>query len=266
MVSISTELSLVENGYSFFPSGISFFSYRYLFADAEKLIRAYGITIAVCVVGGALNVLMTTLYAYPISRSSFKYRNFFSFYIFFTMLFSGGLVPTYIMYASYFKLINNPIMLAVPGLLSAFNVLIVRTFYRLNISDSILESAKMDGAGEGMIFFRIVLPLSTPAVATIGLFSVLMYWNDWYSCLLYINEAKYYNLQYAMYQALRTIEYLTSSSASMNMANLSGELLKVPAESLRMAMAIIGIGPIVFAYPFFQRYFIKGLTLGAVKE
>jgi putative aldouronate transport system permease protein len=217
-------------------------------------------------VGGALNVLMTMLYAYPISRNSFKYRNFFSFYIFFTMLFNGGLVPTYIMYTSYFKLINSPVMLALPGLLSAFNVLIVRTFYRLNISDSILESAKMDGASEGLIFFRIVLPLSTPAVATIGLFSVLMYWNDWYSCLLYINEAKYYNLQYAMYQALRTIEYLTSSSANMNMANLSGELMKVPSESLRMAMAIVGIGPIIFAYPFFQRYFIKGLTLGAVKE
>ncbi|MDR1538892.1 MAG: carbohydrate ABC transporter permease [Clostridiales bacterium] len=266
MVSISNELSLVERGYSFFPTSISLTSYRYLFADPEKILRAYGVSIAVCVSGTALSVLMTMLYAYPISRASFKYRNFFSFYIFFTMLFSGGLVPTYIMYSSYFHLINNPVMLVVPGLVSAFNVLVVRTFFRLNIPDSVLESARMDGASEFLIFFRIVAPLSTPAIATIGLFSVLMYWNDWYSCLLYINDAKYYNIQYAMYQALRTIEYLTSSSANMNMANFSGEMAKVPAESLRMAMAIIGIGPIVFAYPFFQRYFIKGLTLGAVKE
>jgi putative aldouronate transport system permease protein len=266
MVSISSELSLVEKGYSFFPTGVSLNAYRYLFLDPEKILRAYGVSIAVCLGGTALSILMTMLYAYPISRSSFKYRNFFTFYLFFTMLFSGGLVPTYILYARYLHLMNNPVMLALPGLVSAFNVLIVRTFYRLNIPESVLESARMDGASEFRIFFGIVMPLSAPAIATVGLFSVLMYWNDWYLCLLYINDAKYYNIQYAMYQALRTVEYLTSSRANMNMANLSGELTKVPAETLRMAMAIIGIGPIIFAYPFFQKYFIKGLTIGAVKE
>jgi putative aldouronate transport system permease protein len=264
MVSITKEKSLVENGYSFFPSQISFTTYRYLFLDPEKIFRAYGVTISVCVIGTILGVILTMLYAYPISRKSFKYRNFFSFYIFFTMLFNGGLVPWYILYTKYLHMQNKPAMLVIPALVSAFNVLIVKTFFSLNLPDSVLESARIDGASEARTFMSIVIPLSTPVIATISLFSVLTYWNDWYLCLLYINEWKYYNIQYSMYQALRTIEYLTSSHAA-SMGNASSELLKVPGETLRMAMAIIGIGPIIFAYPFFQKYFIKGLTIGAVK-
>lgn len=264
MVSITGEKSLVENGYSFFPSTVTFSTYRYLFLDPEKIFRAYTVTISVAVSGTILSVIMTMLYAYPISRKSFKYRNAFSFYIFFTMLFNGGLVPWYIMWTKYFHLQNNPVMLVIPALISAFNVLIVKTFFILNLPDSILESARIDGASEIRTFVSIVIPLSTPVIATISLFSVLTYWNDWYLCLLYINDWKYYNIQYAMYQALRTVEYLTSSHAA-SMGNVSSELTKIPGETLRMAMAIIGIGPIIFAYPFFQKYFIKGLTVGAVK-
>jgi len=263
-VSITDSASLVEQGYTFFPKVLSTTAYKYLFTDPSKIIRAYGMSIAVCVIGTFLSTLMVLLYAYPLSRKNFKGRNFFAFYIFFTMLFNGGLVPWYIMYTKYIGLRDNPVMLVIPGLVSAFNVLIVKTFFTLNLPDSVLESAKIDGASEGRIFVSIVLPLSTPVIATIGLFSVLMYWNDWYACLLYINSPKYYNIQFAMYQALRTVEYLTSSMAQSTAAT-RGELGKVPSETLRMAMAILGIGPIVFAYPFFQKYFIKGLTIGTVK-
>ena len=263
-VSITDSAALVEQGYTFFPKTLSLTAYRYLFSDPSKIIRAYGMSVAVCTIGTLTSVIMVMLYAYPLSRKTFKGRNFFAFYIFFTMLFNGGLVPWYIMYTKYIGLKDNPVMLVLPGLVSAFNVLIVKTFFSLNLPDSILESAKIDGASEGRIFVSIVIPLSTPVIATIGLFSVLMYWNDWYACLLYIDSPKYYNIQVAMYQALRTVEYLTSSMAQ-SAAVTRGELGKVPSETLRMAMAILGIGPIVFAYPFFQKYFIKGLTIGAVK-
>ncbi|TYQ16867.1 UNVERIFIED_CONTAM: putative aldouronate transport system permease protein [Acetivibrio alkalicellulosi] len=264
MVSITDEVSLVENGYSFFPSKISFSAYQYLFMDFEKILRAYGVTIGVCVIGTVLSVLLTMLFAYPISRKSFKYRNFFSFYIFFTMLFQGGLVPWYILYTRYLRLEDSLLALILPPLVTAFNVLVVKTYLAANLPEAILESARIDGASEFRIFFSIVIPLSVPVIATIGLFSVLAYWNDWYLCLLYIRSPKNYNIQYSMYQALRSIEFLTSSNVA-SLGNTSSELLKVPGETLRMAMAIIGIGPIVFAYPFFQKYFIKGLTIGAVK-
>jgi len=263
-VSITESKALVEQGYTFFPKALSLSTYRYLFLDPTKIVRAYGMSIAVATIGTLTSITMVLLYAYPLSRKSFRQRNFFAFYIFFTMLFNGGLVPWYIMYTKYLGLRDNPAMLVIPSLVSAFNVLIVKTFFSLNLPDSVLESAKIDGAGEGRIFVSIVLPLSTPVIATIGLFSVLTYWNDWYACLLYINNPKYYNIQFAMYQALRTVEYLTSSQAQ-SAAVTRGELAKVPSETLRMAMAILGIGPIVFAYPFFQKYFIKGLTIGAVK-
>ena len=232
MVSITSENSLVTNGYSFFPTEISFSTYKYLFMDTEKLLRAYGITIGACVIGTFFSVLLTMLYAYPISRKSFKYRNFFSFFMFFTMLFQGGLVPWYILYTKYLHLQNNPAVLVIPALLNAFNVLIMKTFFSTNLPDSILESARIDGASEFRIFYSIVIPLST--------------------------------LQYSMYKALRSVEFLTSSHA-VSIGNATSELAKLPAETLRMAMAILGIGPIVFAYPFFQKYFIKGLTIGAVK-
>jgi len=204
------------------------------------------------------------MYSYPISRKSFKYRNFFSFFIFFTMLFQGGLVPWYILYTKYLGLKNNLIALVMPAVMNAFYVLITKTFFSLNIPDSVLEAARIDGASEFNIFFTIVIPMSKPVIATIALFASLNYWNDWYLCLLFINNPKFYNLQYSMYQALRSLQFLTSSLATAS-GNTSSALANVPGETLRMAMAIIGIGPIVFAYPFFQKYFIKGLTIGAVK-
>ncbi len=264
MVSITEQTSLATNGYSFLPTKVNVDAYRYLFNDLEKLLRAYGITIFTCVVGTFFCVLFTMLYAYPISRKSFKYKNFFSFFMFFTMLFQGGLVPWYILYTKYLNLQDNIIAMIMPAVMNAFFVLITKTFFTMNIPDAILEAARIDGASEFRIFYTIVIQMSTPVIATIALFSFLNYWNDWYLCLLFINDAKYYNLQYSMYQALRSLQFLTSSLASAS-GNTSSSLANVPGETLRMAMAIIGVGPIVFAYPFFQRYFIKGLTIGAVK-
>lgn len=261
MISITDERSLIENGYTFFPNKINFISYKFLFSDFSTIVNAYVVTILVCVIGTFLSVLMTLLYSYPLSRTSFKYRNFFSFFIFFTMLFQGGLVPWYILYTQYLKLSDKPAVLVIPALVSAFNVLIVKTFLSTSLPDSVMESARIDGAREFRIFFSIVIPLSLPVIATIALFSVLAYWNDWYLCLLFIKSKKYFNIQYTMYQALRSIEFLSQIKTS----DAKSSLLQVPGETLRMAMAIIGIGPIVFAYPFFQKYFIKGLTIGAVK-
>lgn len=264
MVSITEQTSLAINGYTFFPSKISFDAYKFLFSDLGKLFRSYGVTIFACVVGTFFCVVFTMMYSYPISRKSFKYRNFFSFFIFFTMLFQGGLVPWYILYTKYLGLKNSLIALIMPAVMNAFYVLITKTFFSINIPDSVLEAARIDGASEFNIFFTIVIPMSKPVIATIALFASLNYWNDWYLCLLFINDPKYYNLQYSMYQALRSLQFLTSSLASTSV-NTSSSLANVPGETLRMAMAIIGIGPIVFAYPFFQKYFIKGLTIGAVK-
>lgn len=264
MVSLTEQNSLTNNGYSFFPSKISFDAYKYLFNDPGKLFRSYGVTIITCVVGTFFCVLFTMLYAYPISRKSFKYRNFFSFFMFFTMLFQAGLVPWYIMYTKYFHMQNHIAALIIPAIMNAFYVLITKTFFTINIPESVLEAARIDGASEFRIFYTIVIPMSKPVIATIALFSFLGYWNDWYLCLLYITDPKLFNLQYSMYQALLSLQYLTSSLARTT-PTVSETLSRVPGETLRMAMAIIGIGPIVFAYPFFQRYFIKGLTIGAVK-
>lgn len=262
MVSITDQKSLLEQGYTIFPKVMSFETYNYLFSGSDRILSAYGITIETTVLGTLISVAMTMLYAYPISRSSFKYRNVFAFILFFTMLFQGGLVPWYILYCRYLNLRNTLMALIMPGFLSAFNVLIVRTFFRNSIPEEILEAAKVDGAGEFYTFIKIVLPLSTPALATVGLFQTLYYWNDWYNCMLFITDEKLFNMQYSLYEALRRIEVLASSSVqNAGVSNIS----QVPSETLRMAMAIIGVGPIVLAYPFFQRYFVKGLTIGAVK-
>lgn len=262
MVSITDSKSLLEQGYTIFPKVISFQAYSYLFNGSGKILSAYGVTIESTILGTIISVILTTLYAYPISRKSFKYRNVFAFIIFFTMLFQGGLVPWYILYCRYLNLRNTMMALIMPGFISAFNVLIVRTYFKSSIPEEILEAARVDGSGEFYTFVKIVIPLSVPVIATIALFQTLYYWNDWYNCMLFITDSNLYNMQYSLYAALKKIEVLSSSSVqSTGVSNLT----QVPSETLRMAMAIVGVGPIVLAYPFFQRFFVKGLTIGAVK-
>ncbi len=220
-------------------------------------------TIFVTVVGSVLSLIVISLYAYPLSRKDFEHRKLFTLLVFFTMLFNAGLVPWYMVYVNVLHLKNSVFAMILPGLCTPLYVLIMRTFFQTTIPQSIIEAAKIDGASEFRIFTRIVLPLSKPSLATIGLFNVLFYWNDWYSPLLFITDEKLFNLQYMMYRVDRSITYLVSQSNTLG--NVSELLANIPSQTARMAMAIIAIGPIIFAYPFFQKYFVAGLTVGSVK-
>jgi putative aldouronate transport system permease protein len=264
MVSISSEDSILQNGYSLFPSHISFSAYQFLFNDFSEIAKAYGVTIVTTLVGTVVSLLITALFAYPLSRPDLPFRRTLSFYIFFTMLFGGGMVPWYITYVNMFDLKNTILAMIIPNLLlSAFNVLLMRTFFATSIPDSIVESATIDGASELKIFFSIVVPLSLPIMATIGLFNTLAYWNDWYNCMLFIDKPELYNIQYLMTKTLTNIQYLLMKSSSS--AQVGDLLAKMPRETVRMALAIVGIAPLLFAYPFFQKYYISGITSGAVK-
>lgn len=264
MVSISSEDSIMQNGYSLFPSQISFAAYQFLFHDFSEIAKAYGVTILTTVVGTVVSLLITALFAYPLSRPELPFRRTISFYIFFTMLFGGGMVPWYITYVNMFDLKNTIFAMIIPNLLlSAFNVLLMRSFFASTIPESVVESATIDGASELKIFFKIVVPLSLPIMATIGLFNTLSYWNDWYNCMLFIDKPELYNIQYLMTKTLTNIQYLLMKSNSS--AQVGDLLATMPRETVRMALAIVGIAPLMFAYPFFQKYYISGITTGAVK-
>jgi putative aldouronate transport system permease protein len=263
-VSFTDEKTIYRVGYSFTPEKLSLAAYKFVFTNVDQVMRAYGITVLVTMVGSLTSLLFTAMLAYVISRKDFKYRKAFTFYVFFTILFSGGFVPWYVICVRFFGLKNTLWALILPYLLNGWYVIIMRTFYSTNIPDEILESARMDGAGEFRTFFVIVTPLAVPGLATIGLFNVLTYWNDWWLPLTLIENDKLYNLQYLMYKIELDIQYLKQARQAMGSIALR-ELMQIPSETSRMAMAIIAIGPIIMAYPFFQRYFVKGLTIGALK-
>ncbi|HEY4391921.1 MAG TPA: carbohydrate ABC transporter permease [Paenibacillus sp.] len=264
MVSISSEDSILQKGFSLFPNEISFEAYKFLFNDFSEIARAYGVTIIATIIGTIVSLLITALFAYPLSRPSLPFRRTLSFYIFFTMLFGGGLAPWYITYVNMLGIKNTIFSMIIPNLLlSAFNVLLMRSFFASTIPETVIESATIDGASEITVFFKIVVPLSLPIMATIGLFNTLAYWNDWYNCMLFIDKPDLYNIQYLMTKTLTNIQYLLMKS---NSSAQVGELLaKMPRESVRMALAIVGVAPLLFAYPFFQKYYISGITSGAVK-
>lgn len=261
-VSFTDETAIIRDGYRMIPSEFSWYSYEYLFKDSEKIFRGYGISIFVTVVGTAISLILTSLFAYPISRRDMPYRNALSFFVFFTMLFNGGLVPWYLTYTSA-GLKNTLAALIIPLLIAPFNIIIMRIFFTNTIPDSLVESAKIDGAGEFRIYARIILPLSLPVMATIGLFQTLNYWNDWYNSMIFISNNHLVSLQYLMYKVITEVQYLTSGMVDASVAGQ--QLARIPTETVRMAMAIVGIGPIIFVYPFVQKYFVKGLTIGAVK-
>ena len=262
-ISVSDEASIRANGYQFWPETFSSKGYDYLLTAGDAIWRAYGISIFVTIVGTLLSLAIITLYAYPLSRSAFKYRNQFSFFAFFTMIFGGGLVPWYIVYTQLVPIKNTLWIMIVPYLMNTWYMMIMRTFYKTTVPESIIESARIDGAGEFRTYFVIVLPLCKAGLATVGLFCTLAYWNDFYLPLVFVTENKNFNIQYLMYQTLNAIQNLLN--ASNNISNANQILANLPSESVRMAIAVISIGPIVLAYPFFQKYFVKGLTIGAVK-
>lgn len=262
MSSVTDEQSLVSNGYSFFPKEYSLYAYKYLLADSTSMVRAYGISILVTAVGTVANLLLTTLYAYPLSRKDLPGRNIFAFYLFFTMLFSGGLVPSYIMWSRTFHINNTIFALIVPNLmLGAFNVIMMRTYFTTNIPDAVIEAARIDGAGEIRILYRIVLPMAMPIMATIGLLVGLAYWNDWQNGLYYLTDDRLFSVQVLLMDIQRNIDSLrrsASQGASVSLANL-------PSTGVRMAITVLGILPIMIVYPFVQKYFVKGIAIGAVK-
>ncbi len=262
IASFTNEKALLSNGYSYFPQAFSLDAYYYMVKQSEMIFRAYGITILVTVVGTIVSVLITTMLAYPMSKKDFKYRNILSFFVFFTMLFSGGIVPSYMMWTNLFHLNNTIYALMIPNyLVTAFNVLLVRNFYANNIPESIIESAQIDGASEITIFRKIILPLSIPTVATISLFTGLIYWNDWVNGLYYLTKPELFGIQNLLIRIMNNVEFLRSGSS-----NFMGVVdMDLPGTSVRMAMAVIGILPILLIYPFVQKYFIKGVVVGAVK-
>lgn len=258
--SLTEENTIVREGYKLIPNHLSFESYAYIFKAPGQILKAYQITLLVTIIGTAAGLFLTAMTAYVLQRKDFKYRNAFAFYFFFTTLFSGGLVPWYILIIKYLSLKNSLLALILPLLLNVFYIIIMRSFMSSTIPDAISESAKIDGAGDFRIFLSIILPLSKPGLATIGLFIALNYWNDWYHALLFIEKESLYPLQYFLYNILNSINFANSSAAQSGVA-----VVAMPKESFKLAMTVVATGPIILLYPFVQKYFVQGITVGAVK-
>lgn len=257
--SFTSEQAIRFGGYSVFPREFTLEAYQIVFKYPQKIINAYGVSIFITLMGTVIGLFLTAMTAYVISRKDFVYRNAFSFFFYFTTLFNGGMVSTYIFYIQYLHLKNSYLSLILPGLFNVFNLLIMRTFVT-NIPPALAESAKIDGAGEFTTFIKIILPLLKSGMATIGLFMILSYWNDWYNAMLYINDTKKYPLQYMLY------DMLMQTQALSRIASQSGiKMEDLPSNSLKLAMAVVATGPIILAYPFVQKYFVKGITIGSVK-
>lgn len=257
--SFSSEQHIIQNGYGLIPGDFTLESYGAIFKNPIKIVKAYGVTTLVTVVGTGVGIFVNTMTGYVLQRKDFKWRNKLSFFFFFTTLFSGGLVPWYILCVKYLHLNNSLFALFLPSVVSVWNILLVKGFMS-GVPYEITESGKMDGAGDFTIFIRLILPLSKPVVATIGLFTALTYWNDWYNSMLFINNENLYSLQYLLYKLVGSAQEMRRimDETGMNMDT-------VPIESMKMALTVVVTGPIVLLYPFVQKYFVKGLTVGAVK-
>jgi putative aldouronate transport system permease protein len=258
--SLTEESAIIKEGFKIFPTVFSTEAYSILFKYPDQMIRAYAVTISVTVLGTILGLFLTSMTAYCLSRRDFKWRNQFSFFFFFTTLFNGGLVPWYLLLVNYLHLKDTLLALIIPLVLNVFYIIVMKSFMN-NIPEAITESAKIDGAGDFLIYSRLIIPLSKPALATIGLFIALGYWNDWYNALLFVSNEKLMPLQYYLYKMLGNMDGMRKAMMS------SGAVVttNLPTEGLKMAMTIVASGPILIAYPFIQKYFVQGLTIGAVK-
>ncbi len=257
--SLSAEQAVRVNGLSILPQEFSTESYNFIFREPMDIVRSYGVTILITAVGTGIGLIFLTMTAFVMSRKDFKYRNVLSFYFYFTTLFNGGMVCTYIFYIQYYHLKDSLWALILPGLTPVFYMLIMRNFVN-GIPAALIESAKIDGAGEVRIFFQIVLPLLGSGLATIGLFMALGYWNDWYNAMLYINSEWKYPLQYLLYRIMNQ-----AAAMSRIASQLGIPVEDLPSTTLKLAMAVVATGPIILLYPFLQKYFVKGVTIGSVK-
>ncbi|MFF0267050.1 carbohydrate ABC transporter permease [Kribbella sp. NPDC004536] len=257
--SFSSESAISAHGYSVVPQQFSTTAYKYVLGDPSAIIQAYGISILVTVVGTSLSLTLMAMLAYSLSRPEYRLRRPLSFYVLFTMIFNGGLVPAYILITQYLHLQNTLLVLILPYLVTPWYVLLLRTYFS-QLPREIMDAARVDGAGEWRIFTRIALPLSKPGLATVGLFVMLLYWNDWWLGLLYITDDRLVPVQLYLYRILTNIDYAASNS---QLAGVTGD---IPIQTVRMAIAVLAIGPVVAAFFFMQRYLIRGITLGGIKD
>ena len=263
-ISLSAESSLNEYGYQFIPKTFSLDGYRYIFTQSPAIVRALGVSVLVTVTGTVLGVMLNALMGYVISRKSYKLQKFFVWYVFIPMIFNGGLVSSYFIIGNFLRLSNTIWVLILPLAVSSYNIILCKTFFRATIPDSLIESANIDGASELAIFFRIIIPLSKPVLATIALFLSFAYWNDWFTSLLYINDAGLYSLQAYLNKIIGDIEFLLQNASTLGVVQQQ-ILASMPKEAARMAIVVVAVIPIACSYPFFQRYFVSGLTIGAIK-
>lgn len=259
--SLSTEEEIIRHGFSIFPRKPTLHAYQSLTTYKHQLVQAYQVTFAATVIGTLLTLLFTSMTGYVLSRREFTARNHVSFFIYFTTLFSGGLAPWYIVIVQYLHLKNSFWVYIIPALLSPFNIFLVKNFLK-SIPDSLVESARIDGGGVFCIYWRIILPLSKPCLATIALFTALGHWNNWYTASIFMTDSSKYTLQYVLYNIMQNAQYLEQQARSSGNYNMA---MNMPRETVKLAMAMITIGPVVLFYPFLQRYFVEGLTIGSVK-
>lgn len=256
--SFSSEHSIVNFGYQLWPSEFSLDAYAMVFENPKRILNVYGITILVTGVGTGVSLLLSAMAAYVLARREVRYRNTLAFFLYFTQLFNGGLVTYYLLISRDLHLSNTLWVLILVPMFSVMNILIMRNYMANSIPESIVESARIDGMGDIGIFFRIVLPLSAPVLASIGLFTALGYWNDWWTPMMFIQKQELQPLQYTLYQMLASVTYTAQMVGNMPTVNL-------PKESLKLAMTVVATGPIILVYPFLQKYFVQGITIGSVK-
>lgn len=262
MASFSNELELIRSGYGLWVRSFDLTAYKLIFTGTGSVYRAYGVTVLTTIAGVVLTVFLTSSFAYPLSVKSLKYRNRLSFFCYITMVFNGGLVPTYILTTRFLHLQDTLWVLIIPAALNGFNVFLMKNYFA-TLPEALAESAKIDGASEIYIYFKIILPLSMPILATIALFAAIGYWNEWFRVLLFINDKELFTLQFLIMRLQQQAEFLNSSLSASARAALGGQT--IPTIGIRVATAMVSIGPIILLYPFLQKYFIKGLTIGAVK-
>ena len=264
IISFTSKASIQNYGYSFIPNEWSLEAYQYVFRLGDALWRSYFNSFFITIVGTVLSVGICVLYAYPLFRKDFKYRSLFSFLSFFTMIFGGGLIPTYIICKNLLGLSNNYAALIVPMLVSPFNIIIMRTFFQTSVPFDLIEAASIDGSGEYNTLIKVILPIVKPGIATVALLTALGYWNEWFLSLLYITDNKLIPLQYLLMQMQRNSEFVARNS-SMIGADSANIVASLPGQSMKMAIVVFIVIPIACAYPFFQRYVVAGLTVGSVK-
>ncbi|MBQ7838878.1 MAG: carbohydrate ABC transporter permease [Lachnospiraceae bacterium] len=264
IVSFTDETSLSEKGFSFFPGAWSLKGWQYVAEYSGQILKSYQITLFEVIVGTCVTLLFTSMFAYALSRKDWVLNRFLSVVLLITMLFNGGMVSSYIVNTNMYHLKDNLLVLVLPGAVSAFNCIVMRTFIQSNIPDSLIEAAKIDGAGEFYLFFQVVLPLMIPSLAAIGFMSAIGHWNEWQQCMLYIDDPNKTTLQLLLVRIEKSLEYLRNNMDNLTPGQIE-RLNRAPGTSMRMALLCVTMGPILIVYPFFQRYFIQGITVGAVK-